>query len=354
MYRLPSLLAYLALPLLLGSALPLTGSPSTISFQKPTVTAPENLRKPIPLKLLRGSPGAAAVTVRYAVVPGTASSPDDLEAGAGEVQFAAMEKSKVIPIMVKDDTVVEGDETFLVRLTEIVGDAVAGPITEVVVTIREDDRAGTVSFGAARFVGKEASPTIEIQVLRTGGKAGPLYVECATADGTAVEWQDYEPFSGTLVFEPGETRKVLSIPCYDDEVYRGNRAFQVSLFEPYGGLTLGRRSVATVEIQDDDPKPSSGGGDGGAKGSLIGSKTCTSYSWRVTNEDFSNVSRRSHYEYTLLGQVSREYGTLVCLNTGRTYSFDARFQWNGLGCIASVSLTVSGGVLNPTTQTILF
>src|SRR4029450_8168160 len=41
-------------------------------------------------------------------------------------------------------------------------------------------------------------------------------VNYATADGTATAGSDYQPFSGTLVFAPGETTKTVLVPIVGD------------------------------------------------------------------------------------------------------------------------------------------
>jgi hypothetical protein len=72
----------------------------------------------------------------------------------------------------------------------------------------------------------------------------------------------------------------------------------------------------------------------------------------VAGEDFSITQGSARQEY-VGGQVVRKYGTILCVNTGRTYSFEAQFTWNSM-CLDSVTLTVSGGILNPPVQTIRF
>ena len=58
--------------------------------------------------------------------------------------------------------------------------------------------------------------SLTVTVLRTGGTAGNLTVDYATADGTAIAGQDYTSTSGTLTFSAGETSKTIQIPILDD------------------------------------------------------------------------------------------------------------------------------------------
>jgi hypothetical protein len=60
-------------------------------------------------------------------------------------------------------------------------------------------------------------------------------VKYAAQDGTALKGQDYLDTSGTLVFEPGETAKTISVPVLGDDVDEFDEAFKVNL----SGLTVG-------------------------------------------------------------------------------------------------------------------
>jgi hypothetical protein len=54
--------------------------------------------------------------------------------------------------------------------------------------------------------------------------------------GTATPGLDYEPVSGILTFQPGESFKTILIPIYNDALLEGNETVQIALFNPVDGV----------------------------------------------------------------------------------------------------------------------
>ncbi len=77
------------------------------------------------------------VTVDYATADGTATAGADYTATSGTLTFAAGEKTKTVSVPVLDDAVDEGEETFVLRLSNVQG-ARAGDL-EATGTIANDD-----------------------------------------------------------------------------------------------------------------------------------------------------------------------------------------------------------------------
>ncbi|OUV36888.1 MAG: hypothetical protein CBC62_08425, partial [Opitutia bacterium TMED102] len=77
-------------------------------------------------------------------------------------------------------------------------------------------------------------------------------VEYATADGTALEGDDYEPVSGTLVFLPGELEKSFEIPIVDNPWVEEQETVLLNLSNVTGGWPVSGQSTATLRIRDDD------------------------------------------------------------------------------------------------------
>lgn len=83
------------------------------------------------------------VTVIYATANGTATAGSDYAARSGTLSFAAGETTKTLDVLVSGDTLVESDETFLLRLTGASGASIA--TAKAIGTIRNDDQSATIA-----------------------------------------------------------------------------------------------------------------------------------------------------------------------------------------------------------------
>jgi hypothetical protein len=89
-----------------------------------------------------------------------------------------------------------------------------------------------------------------LAVSRTGGSTGPVTVDFATADGTALAGIDYTATSGTLSWTDGDTSpKTLSIPLLDNPTAGPERTLSVQLRNPQYG-TLGELTTATLTLNE--------------------------------------------------------------------------------------------------------
>lgn len=82
---------------------------------------------------------------------------------------------------------------------------------------------------------------------RTGGSAGAIAVNYATANGTALAGTHYQAQTGTLTWSAGATSAAtVSIPL-SDTVFSGSKTFTVALTNVQGGASLGT-ATTTVTI----------------------------------------------------------------------------------------------------------
>ncbi|HSE24199.1 MAG TPA: Calx-beta domain-containing protein, partial [Pyrinomonadaceae bacterium] len=86
----------------------------------------------------RVNPGSGTVTVDYATSDGTATQKSDYEIASGTLTFAPGETSKVIPILINEDSFVEPNETINVNLSNLSSGTLAGGGLSTV-TIVDDD-----------------------------------------------------------------------------------------------------------------------------------------------------------------------------------------------------------------------
>jgi len=86
----------------------------------------------------RVNPGSGTVTVDFATSDGTATQKSDYEIASGTLTFAPGETSKVIPILINEDSFVEPNETINVTLSNLSSGTLAGGGLSTV-TIVDDD-----------------------------------------------------------------------------------------------------------------------------------------------------------------------------------------------------------------------
>ena len=110
--------------------------------------------------------------------------------------------------------------------------------------------SGQVQFSVSFIHVIEDVGLMTVTVVRTGGSAGTLTVDFATADGTAIAGQDYTATSGTLTFSGGETSKTFQIPITEDAPTEPNETFTVSLRNPSNFDSLGIPNTLSVTILD--------------------------------------------------------------------------------------------------------
>ena len=96
--------------------------------------------------------------------------------------------------------------------------------------------------------------TVDFAVTLGRASAETVTVAYATSDGTAAANQDYEPASGTLTFEVGETAKTVAVAVLDDAHDEGEETFTLTLSNPTGNAWL-KDATAIGTIENDDPMP---------------------------------------------------------------------------------------------------
>jgi solute carrier family 8 (sodium/calcium exchanger) len=118
-----------------------------------------------------------------------------------------------------------------------------------------------IEFKNMKYAVLESSPSVTLQVVRTGDTSKLAVVEYKSKDGTANAGQDYEAVEGKLEFKAGETMQEIQVKIIDDTAYELDEDFYVELSNPWCNETgaiasdkviLGAQNVATITIIDDD------------------------------------------------------------------------------------------------------
>jgi parallel beta-helix repeat protein len=205
------------------------------------------------ITVLRTGGSTGAVTVNYATSNGSAAAGSDYSATSGTLSFAAGETSKSFSIPITNDSLVEGNESLNLTLSNPMGGAVLGtPSTASLTIVDNDTAAGVLQFSSATFSVGEGGRWAYITVQRTGGSTGTVTVNYQTSNGTATAGSDYVGQSGTLTFNPGQTSKTIRIRIREDRRSEGNESLSLILTNPTGGAVLGAVNKATLTIVDND------------------------------------------------------------------------------------------------------
>lgn len=164
--------------------------------------------------------------------------------------FASGESLKTVNIPILDDSVVEGNESVTLTLTNITG---AAGITTATLTIVENDfLPGELNFLTNAFTVSEAGGSATITVVRSNGFTGVVSVNYATTGlGTAVAGVDYTPTSGTLAFADGQISRTFSVPILVNVGSTNNTTVSLQINTPTGGAIV-NQGAATLTIVNND------------------------------------------------------------------------------------------------------
>ncbi|MFT3857286.1 MAG: Calx-beta domain-containing protein [Aquabacterium sp.] len=237
------------------------GVPSVASVSDARADEGGNLDFKITLTAVNASP--TLVTVK--LIGGTASLVDDIGAPKvsydggvsyqdatvnpdGSVTLDVPANTPVDKIVVRvpasSDNISEGQESF----TFTARTATNGAEVSATGTITDTTGQPTLIITGPAIV-NEAAGTLTYKVTLSNPSAGTVTVNYGTADGTAKAGSDYEPSSGSLSFQAGETEKLITVKVLNDSVYEGAEAFTVNLSAPSGAAVA--TPVVSTTIMDD-------------------------------------------------------------------------------------------------------
>jgi hypothetical protein len=206
----------------------------------------------------RPNPGPGAIAVQYSTIDGSAVAGLDYQPRRGTLVFRPGEASKTISVLVMNDGVASPDKAFFVRLSNPSNAHLGTPVGEAIIS--DADRIISI---ADTTVAEPDSGTdvalfhVSLSIFNSGGTTGtgetapnpgpgPIAVQYSTADGSAVAGLDYQPRSGTLVFQPGEASKTIPVLVMNDGVASADKKFLVELSNPSNahlGTAVGEATI---------------------------------------------------------------------------------------------------------------
>jgi parallel beta-helix repeat protein len=193
---------------------------------------------------------STAISLTYVTVSETAASGVDYTPASGVLTFNPGEGTKYINVNVTGDLADELNETFRVELATFASvdllDAQAAG------TIVDNDGLSALSIvDQSTLEGNSGTKTMPFVVTLSPVSPSVVTVTYATVAGTASAGSDYTTANGTLVFQPGQISKTISINVQGDLVDEGvSENFTVQLSNPINATLADGQAAGT--ITDDD------------------------------------------------------------------------------------------------------
>ena len=197
------------------------------------------------------------ITVDY-VVTGTATgSGTDYTLADGTLSIIAGEKTGTILITdIVDDVVDEENETVIVTLSNP-NNAILGTDIVYTYTINDNDNSPKVDFNILSSESDEPSSSISITVDVSELSERQISVDyqlTGTATGSGI---DHDMEDGTLTIDAGEITGIITIPnIIDDDLAEGDETIIITLSNPTNAI-IGDDNIYTHTIlsNDDDKRP---------------------------------------------------------------------------------------------------
>lgn len=195
----------------------------------------------------------SGILVGFETVDGTATVGDNdyqpQEGGVTIEAVAPFEATITVPVV--GDTKIEDDETFIVRLTGVKGNAEIAD-GEGVGTILNDEGEPSVSIDDVEVVEGDSGQTAAVFTINVSPLSRDVQVDFATEDQTATtEDGDYAATSGSLQFAfEGSPTQTISVPVNGDTRVEPDETFLVRIISVDGGAVVKGEGVGTI-VSDD-------------------------------------------------------------------------------------------------------
>ena len=110
--------------------------------------------------------------------------------------------------------------------------------------------SGSMQFAVATETVFKNAGNVAISVTRTGGSTGPVSVNFATSNGTALAGSDYSAATGTLNWADGDTAaKTVNITLLNNPTFAASKTLTITLSAPTFGA-LGALTVNTLTLTE--------------------------------------------------------------------------------------------------------
>uniref|UniRef100_A0A3B4BU34 Calx-beta domain-containing protein n=1 Tax=Pygocentrus nattereri TaxID=42514 RepID=A0A3B4BU34_PYGNA len=179
------------------------------------------------------------------------------EGRSSVLTFHRGEREKLCGVLIIDDSLYEGQESFNVTLDQPMGGRLGSePQSVRIIILPHADDEPSVFFAEGVYAVEESAGSVEVQVCRSGSDLSqPATVTLSSASTRPPSAQagvDYVAFGRSVDFAPGVTMVPVKVLILDDvggPVLEGAEQFQLVLNMPMNA-TLGQPIRAIVTIDD--------------------------------------------------------------------------------------------------------
>lgn len=243
----------------------------SLSFAAPAFGGDETQSVAIAVQRTGGSLGAAGVNWELI---GATGSFADVSTTSGTLSWATGDASdQTINLSLTNDSVAEGLERVLIKLTAPTGGATLSSPSIVSVYISDPGDSPVVEFSSAALSIDESGFGTAIAIVqRTGSAIGAVSVDFTLINGDATVDADYTgPANGTLAWADGDADpKWIEYTIVDDGQDEADEFFELMLSNASGG-TIGQMAQLRINIinstvtndppiNNDPPPPARSGG----------------------------------------------------------------------------------------------
>jgi Calx-beta domain/Dockerin type I domain/SdrD B-like domain len=218
----------------------------TVSIDSPAGVTENAGVTPIVFTVSLSAITGADVTVHFSTANGTATAGQDYVASPDTIlTIPAGQQSATISVALKDDSVDEADETFVVNLSSPTGTVIGNGTGTG--TILDDDPAPTVAiFDSSRIEPISGTSAMQFSISLSAASSQTIVVPYSTAPDTASADVDYVSVSDSVTFDPGETTKTISVQVKSDAVVEPVETFFVNLGAPTNATIGDGQAVGTI------------------------------------------------------------------------------------------------------------
>jgi parallel beta-helix repeat protein len=320
-----------------------------------------------------GSSGT--LSVNYATSGGgTATANSDYIPVSGTLTFADGETSKSFIVPIISDGIAENQETVRLALRGATLPDMLGYYNNAILSITDSAPLPVLSVQPASVTeGDTGTTDAVVTVSLSSSSTQTVTVQYHTTPIDATSGVDYQPVSGTLTFNPGETSKTVNVPVIGDTLDEPDEYFLVQLSNATNASVSVSSNPPRVTIVDNDPaatfqfsSASYTAGEGAHLASITVLRSGDTSAAATVSYSTSDGTANQRSDYTLAsgtlnfasGETSKSFDVLLTDNAyvdgNRTVNLSLQAPaGSGLGAQATAVLTLTDNdAVAPTTNPI--